>query len=504
MSARPQSPIVVVGAGIAGLSTALALAPRPVLLVCAAPPGEGGATPLAAGGLAAALGPGDSPAEHAEDTLRAGHCNEREAVRRLTEGAADAVAWLEAQGIRFDRVGNTTNGFALGREGGHRHSRILHVGGDATGAAIARGLAAAVRATPSVRVLPGLRVDGVRSTASGRVCGVLALDAAGGRHIIDGAALLLACGGIAGLFAERTGPADLQGLGLSIAQAAGARLRDLAFIQFHPTALALDAPSGDGRRVLVTEALRGAGAVLRDRDGRPLMAGHPQADLAPRDVVARAVAAAEGPWLDTSPCAADWPRAFPATVAQLARHGLAPGQPIPVCAAQHFHMGGLATNLDGATSVPGLFAVGECAANGVHGANRLASNSLLEGLVFGRRAAAALAAATTRPRHASTRRFAPGAEAEALAALRTRLSAVLGPLRRRGELLRALPALAAGTRQHTLARALVMAALAVRENLGAHHWDAADAPPSPPISLWPGSPADHRDPPPRSARSARP
>lgn len=503
MSARLLPPIIVVGAGIAGMSAALALAPRPVLLVCDTPPGEGGATPLAAGGLAAALGPGDTPIQHAEDTQRAGHCNEREAVCRLTEGAADAVAWLETQGVRFDRS-STGNGFALGREGGHRCARVLHVDGDATGAAIARGLVAAVAATPSVRVLSGLRVDGVRSATSGRVCGVLALDTTGGRHAIDAAAVVLACGGIAGLFAERTGPAALQGLGLSVAQAVGARLRDLAFIQFHPTALALDALTGDGRRALVTEALRGAGAVLRDRHGHPLMAGHPQADLAPRDVVARAVAVAEGPWLDTSPCAADWPQVFPATVRQLARHGLAPGQVIPVCAAQHFHMGGLATNLDGATSVPGLFAVGECAANGVHGANRLASNSLLEGVVFGRRVAAALASATMRPRHASTRRFALGAEAEALTALRTRLSGVLGPVRRRSELLRALPALAAGTRQHALARALVMAALAVRENLGTHHWDAADAPTATPISLWPDSPADRRDPPPGSARSARP
>lgn len=502
MRSRPAPPIVIVGAGVAGLTAALALAPRPVVLVCAAAPGEGGATPLAAGGLAAALGPGDTPAEHAEDTQRAGHCNDHEAVRHLVFGAVDAVAWLEAQGIQFDRSDDA--GFALGREGGHRRARILHVGGDASGAAIARGLAAAVGATPSVRVLAGLRVDGVRITASGRVCGVLALDAAGGRQVIDGAAVVLACGGIAGLFADRTGPADVQGLGLSIAQACGARQRDLAFIQFHPTALALDAPGGDGRLPLVTEALRGAGAILRECDGRPLMAGHPLADLAPRDLVARAVATAEAPWLDTSPCAVDWPRAFPATVALLEHHGIAPGRPIPVRAAQHFHMGGIATDLDGASSVPGLFAVGECAANGVHGANRLASNSLLEGVVFGRRVAAALAAFAARPRTASTRRFAPGAEAAALAALRSRLSDALGPVRRRGELLRALPALAAETRQHALARTLVMAALAVRGSVGAHHWDATDAPPSAPISLWPDSPVDHRDPPRRSVRSAHP
>lgn len=502
MNTRPAPPIIIVGAGVAGLSSALALAPRKVLLVCEAPPGEGGATPFAAGGLAAALGASDSATEHAEDTLLAGHCNDREAVRTLVAGAVDAVAWLEAQGIRFDRTAD--RGFAFGREGGHRHARILHAGGDATGAAIARGLAVAVRATSSIHILDGLRVDGVRVSASGRVCGVLALDTSGGRHIIDGAAVLLACGGIAGLFDDRTGPADVQGLGLSVAQVVGARLRDLPFVQFHPTALALEARSGDGRRTLITEALRGAGAVLRDAHGHRLMVGHPLAELAPRDLVARAVAAAESPWLDTSPCMPGWPAAFPSTVAQLARHGLAIGDPLPVCAAQHFHMGGVATDLEGASSVPGLFAVGECAANGVHGANRLAGNSLLEGVVYGRRAATALGTTTARPRSATTRRFAPGAEAEALAALRRRVSTTLGPVRRRGELLRALPALAAGTRQHAIARALIMSALTQRDSLGAHQWDAADAPASTPVSLWPDSPADRRDPPRESGRSARP
>jgi L-aspartate oxidase len=502
VSVRPTPPIVVVGAGVAGLSAALALAPRPVLLVCERPPGEGGATPLAAGGLAAALAAGDSVADHAEDTLLAGHGNDREAVRVLVAGAADAVAWLEAQGVRFDRAADRR--YAFGRDGGHRRARILHAGGDATGAAIARSLAAAARATPSIRVLDGLRVDGVRLGTDGRVCGVLALDAAGVRHALDGAAVLLACGGIAGLFADRTGPAGLQGLGLSVAQAVGARLRDLPFVQFHPTALALEARASDGRRSLITEALRGAGAVLRDRRGQRLMAAHPLGDLAPRDQVARAVAAADGPWLDTSPCAPDWPAAFPSTVAAIARHGLAIGDPLPVCAAQHFHMGGVASDLDGATSVPGLFAVGECAANGAHGANRLASNSLLEGVVYGRRAAAALAAATSRPRPSATRRFAPGAEPEALATLRLRLSAALGPLRRRSELLRLLPTLAADTRQHAIARALVIATLAQRGNLGAHQWHAADAPAAPPISLWPGSPAAHHGQRPGSGRSVRP
>ena len=450
------------------------MAPRPVLLVCDHPPGRGGATPLAAGGIAAAVGPDDTAILHAEDTLRAGHCNNHEAVHRLTQDAIDAVAWLTALGVSFDCDNHGV--FELGLEGGHCRHRILHAGGDATGAMIATRLAEALQSTPSVRVLSGLSVDGIRVSANGHVCGVHAMDGDGGCHIVDGAAVLLACGGVSGLFAERTGPADLQGLALSVGLTVGAQLRDLPYLQFHPTVLAVDAPRGDGRRALVTEALRGAGAVLRDREGRRLMAGHPLADLAPRDLVARAVAAAEAPWLDTTACAADWPQSFPSTVALLAEHGIRPGQPIPVCAAQHYHMGGLATDLDGASDVPGLFAIGECAVNGVHGANRLASNSLLEGVVFGRHVATVLGALAQRSRAASTLRLAPSADPSALAALRHLLSRVLGPQRSRQNLLDALPALARDSRQHSVARAMVLATLAARESRGAHCWDTTCQP----------------------------
>lgn len=473
MTRRSHPPVVVVGAGIAGMSVALSLAPHPVILLCGEAPGAGGATPLAAGGIAAALGPGDDPRHHAEDTMRAGHCNDADAVATLVGSAADAIAWLEATGVAFDRAGDALD---AGLEGGHGRPRILHAGGDATGAAIACALARAVAATPSIETWTGMDIHGLRIDATGRVVGVLAGDRDGHPHIIDGQAVVLACGGIGGLFEDRTGPGDLQGLAISAGSSVGARLRDLPFIQFHPTALAVPSTRTQGRRTLITEALRGAGAVLRDAHGRRLMAGHPLADLAPRDVVARAVVAADRPWLDTSPCSKAWPELFPATTASLRRHGLEPGMPIPVCTAQHFHMGGLATDLAGAASVPGLHAVGECACNGVHGANRLASNSLLEGVVFGRFTARAIAAAPARRVGTpATRALPANADPQALARIRATLARSMGPQRDRDMLARARLALRGNSRQDIVARALVDAALALPASVGAHHWRTAAA-----------------------------
>lgn len=459
---------MVVGAGIAGMSVALSLAPHPVILLCAEAPGEGGATPLAAGGIAAALGPGDDPRLHAEDTMRAGHCNDVDAVATLVGSAADAIRWLGAMGVAFDRTGCTLD---TGLEGGHCRARILHAGGDATGAAIARALACAVASTPSIDTWTDMDIHGIRVDATGRVVGVLAGDRDDHRHIIDGQAVVLACGGIGGLFGERTGPGELQGLAISAGSVVGARLRDLPFVQFHPTALAMPSARTDRRRPLITEALRGAGAVLRDARGRRLMTCHPLADLAPRDVVARAVAAADRPWLDTTPCRTDWPDLFPATTASLRRHDLEPGMQIPVCAAQHFHMGGLATDLAGATSVPGLHAVGECACNGAHGANRLASNSLLEGVVFGRATARAIAAAPAwRIGMPTTRALPANADPQSLARIRDTLTRSLGPQRDRGALTLARRALGGDSRQAAVARALVAATLALPASIGAHHW----------------------------------
>ena len=380
------SPLVVVGAGIAGLCTALAAAPRRVVLLSRGG-GEETASALAQGGLAAALAPGDSPTAHAADTLvaGAGH-NDPDAVRLLTAQAAAAVGWLLRHGVRFDREDGL---WCLAREGGHRHARILHADGDGSGRALVNALSAAACAASHIEWRRGVEVEGLL-LRGGRVIGVHGRRGEAAFEQ-EAAAVVLATGGIGALFACTTNPAGADGSGLALGLEAGAEARDLEFVQFHPTALA--AGSGATRRPLVTEALRGAGAVLRDRAGRPLMAGvHPLGDLAPRDVVARRVWQAlqdgDGAFLHAQHLGETWPTRFPTVWAACRAHGIDPREaPIPVEPAAHFHMGGLAVDLDGRTSLPGLYAVGEVACSGVHGANRLASNSLLECLVYAESAA---------------------------------------------------------------------------------------------------------------------
>jgi L-aspartate oxidase len=470
--ARVAAPVVVVGGGIAGMTAALALRPYPVVLVLRGALGHDGATVLAQGGIAAALDGADHPVLHALDTMVAGGgTNRRDAVALLTRGAAGAVRWLQGEGVAFDRDGA---GLALAREGGHRCARVVHAGGDATGASIAAILARRVREAGHVEVLEHRDVDALLLAAP-RVAGVR-LRGAKGHELRRASAVVLATGGIGGLFAWRTGPDACDGAGLALPLAAGARLQDLEFIQFHPTALA-PAPGASGRLDLVTEALRGAGARLRGDDGRALMQGrHPAGDLAPRDVVARVVAASGGAWLDATGLAIDWHAAFPTVLRLLAARGLDPRRDrIPVVPAVHFHMGGIATDLHGRTRVPGLFAVGEVACTGVHGGNRLASNSLLEGVVFGQRVARA---AALEPSVCDALVVAESggelAPAE-LQALRLRLADALGPVRRFEVLARALAATTGDSRQERVARAVLQAALANRERIGAH---------------WPDVPAD--------------
>lgn len=385
-----QSPVVVVGAGIAGLCVALAAAPRPVLLLGRGSRVEDSASVLAQGGIAAAIGAGDSVEAHVRDTLAAGaSCNEPAQVHVLATGAADAVAWLAAQDVAFDC---DSEGLLLGREGGHTAARIVHAGGDATGAGVMAALSAAVLRAPHIQWRGGVDVDALLLRA-GRIGGVRCRGSHGS-ELVETDTVVLATGGIGALFACTTNPAGADGAGLALALAAGAQARDLEFIQFHPTALDVRA----GSLPLVTEALRGAGARLLDASGRPLMESvHPLADLAPRDIVARRVwqARRDGGQvrLDARRLGICWQCEFPTVLAACIAHGIDPRvSPIPVTPAAHFHMGGLATDALGRTSLPGLHAVGEVACNGVHGANRLASNSLLEGVVFGRRLGAHLAA----------------------------------------------------------------------------------------------------------------
>ncbi len=467
-------PIVVVGSGVAGLTTALAAAPVAVRLLCRAHDGSGSASALAQGGIAAALDPADSPAAHAADTLLAGaHHNDAAMVQWLTAAAPEAIAWLQAQGVAFDR--DDAGQLQLGREGGHGASRIVHAGGDASGAALVRALRARVQAAAHVQWRGGVDVEGLL-LREGRVAGVRTRDERGRREEIEAAAVVLATGGIGALFARTSNPPGADGAGLALALTAGAAPRDLEFVQFHPTAL--DVP---GHCLpLITEALRGAGARLHDADGRALMAGvHPLGDLAPRDVVARRLTGLQREggqaWLDATAVEGDWERRFPTVLAACLAHGFDPRlASLPVTPAAHFHMGGLATDADGRTSLPGLYAVGEVACNGVHGANRLASNSLLEGVVFGRRLGRVLAASDAPSLGQGEYRWieqGSSLPAEQIVALRALLSRSAGPVREAAVLRdawRACVAIAEAGWQARLAKALLRAMRLRRRSLGAH------------------------------------
>jgi len=385
-------PVVVVGSGVAGLSAALALAPLPVLLLTSAALGAQAATPWAQGGLAAAVGPDDAPEAHAADTIAAGAELCDAAVVALVTNAAPAVAReLTALGARFAR--NADGTLALGREGGHGVHRIVHAA-DATGAEIERVLVAATRACEAIVVREGVRAERLVQAADGAICGLETCDARGERARIEARAVILATGGCGALYARTTNPLGSYGSGLALAARAGARLADLEFVQFHPTALV---DSGDPC-ALVTEALRGAGAVLLDATGAPTVTAHlPHGDLSPRDAVARAIFArvrrGERVALDARMLGDAFAERFPTVFASCLRIGVDPRTtPIPVAPAAHYHMGGIAVDVNGRTSLPGLYACGEVASTGLHGGNRLASNSLLEGLVFGARVARDVAA----------------------------------------------------------------------------------------------------------------
>lgn len=471
------STLVVVGTGVAGLATALSAAPRPVLLVGGSAPGSGGCTALAQGGIAAALAPADTAAAHARDTFAAGaDYNDYDAVHYLVDNAALAVRWLQALGIALDHDGD---GLLLAREGGHGCARVVHAGGDASGHVLLQALTRAAQQAAHIHWLPPARLDAVR-LRDGGVAGLGLVDVASGQASeLPCAELVLATGGCGGLFAATTNPASADGNGLAIALACGARARDIEFMQFHPTALDV---ATTGALPLITEALRGAGARLVDEQGRAVMqARHPLGDLAPRDTVARRVwecrQAGKRTWLDAARVSGDWTRRFPTVLALCRQHGLDPReQPIPVTPAAHFHMGGIAVDREGRTDVPGLYAVGEAACNGVHGANRLASNSLLEGLVFGRRLGRRLADVRLHVPLQGKQRWVDrglAAEGEGLAQLRQLAWSQLGPLRHGARMQQARRQLAdsplGDTWQGKLLDRFLQAALLRRLSLGAHY-----------------------------------
>ncbi|WP_411071078.1 L-aspartate oxidase [Streptomyces sp. cmx-4-25] len=399
--------VVVVGSGVAGLTAALrctAAGLRTVVVTKARL--DDGSTRWAQGGIAAALGEGDTPEQHLDDTLVAGAglCDER-AVRTLVTEGPDAVRRLIETGADFDK---TSEGeIALTREGGHHRRRIAHAGGDATGAEISRALVEAIR-DRGVRTVEHALVLDLLTDAEGRTAGVTLHVMGEGRHDGVGAvhapAVVLATGGMGQVFSATTNPAVSTGDGVALALRAGAEVSDLEFVQFHPTVLFLGA-GAEGQQPLVSEAVRGEGAHLVDADGVRFMLGqHELAELAPRDVVAKAITrrmqehGTEHMYLDARHFGAEmWERRFPTILAACRTHGIDPvTEPIPVAPAAHYASGGVRTDLRGRTTVPGLYACGEVACTGVHGANRLASNSLLEGLVFAERIVEDIVAAAPR------------------------------------------------------------------------------------------------------------
>ena len=394
-----EADVVVVGSGVAGLTVALRCkAEGAKVTVVTKAKLDDGSTRWAQGGIAAALGDGDTPQQHLDDTLVAGAglCDEN-AVRTLVTEGPDAVRRLIASGARFD-TSEATGDILLTREGGHHRSRIAHAGGDATGAEVSRALVDAVRRAGIETIENALVLD-LLTDAEGRTAGV-SLHVMGegqrdGVGAVHAGAVVLATGGMGQVFSVTTNPAVSTGDGVALALRAGAEVSDLEFVQFHPTALWLGADA-EGQQPLVSEAVRGEGGYLVDADGVRFMQGqHELAELAPRDIVAKGImrrmqeTGADHMYLDARHFGAEmWEHRFPTILAACRANGIDPVTgPIPVAPAAHYASGGVRTDLRGRTTVPGLYACGEVACTGVHGANRLASNSLLEGLVFAERIA---------------------------------------------------------------------------------------------------------------------
>ena len=477
--------VVIVGGGLGGLFTALRLAPRPVTVISAAPIGEGASSSWAQGGIAAAMAEGDSVEKHLADTIAAGAGIVAEKIARLMiSDAPHRVYDLLEYGVPFDR--DLAGHLAMSREAAHSERRVVHVSGDLAGAAIMAALVAAVRRTPSIQLFEGY--VGERLTAKGkRVTGIVARSLDGGPVLhFPARAVVLASGGIGHLYAISTNPTEAAGGGLAMAARAGAVIGDAEFVQFHPTVLDV----GRDPAPLATEALRGEGAKLINRAGeRFMLAVHPLAELAPRDVVARAVdaevQAGRGAFLDCREAiGAKFAEHFPTVYNYCREAGIDPvSEPIPIAPAEHYHMGGILTDGTGRTTLDGLWACGECTSTGAHGANRLASNSLLEAVAFAARIAADIADHLPQSQRKPVEEVAD-ATSDALpdpadvTRLRRTMTAHVGVVRDRAGLIEALATiddLADGCRSErflnmlTAARIIAAAALARTESRGGHY-----------------------------------
>jgi len=387
--------VVIIGGGLAGLFCALKLAPKAVTVLAAAPIGRGASSAWAQAGIAAAVGPGDTIDKHVTDTIIAGDgIVDEEIIRMMASEASGRIHDLLDYGVPFDR--DLEGHLAVSREAAHSESRIVRVKGDMAGRAIMEALVASVRKTPSIRVLEGYVVEEL-IVEEGRVTGVVARDHAGSGeelHRITGSNVVMATGGIGHLYKVTTNPTEARGGGIGMAARAGARLADMEFVQFHPTAIDV----GKDPAPLATEALRGHGATLHNSAGDRFMVQiHKDAELAPRDVVARGIfaeiKAGRGAFLDCRTAVPDFAAEFPTVHGYCKEAGIDPAtEMIPVIPAAHYFMGGIWTDINGRTSLPGFWACGECTSTGAHGANRLASNSLLEAVVFSARIAETLKA----------------------------------------------------------------------------------------------------------------
>jgi L-aspartate oxidase len=474
---------LILGAGVAGLFTALKLAPFPACIVAGARVGTTGSSVWAQGGIAAALGPGDDWTSHLADTIAAGAgTTDREVATTVVREAGARIDDLIGYGAPFDR--NSDGSIALAREAAHSAPRIVHVSGDRAGAEVTHSLAEAALSTPSNDILEGFHALEL-AVEDGRVIGFFARygSGAGAKLVLFRApAVVFATGGLGAIYATTTNPPESRGEGLGMAARAGAMIADAEFVQFHPTAIAL----GRDPAPLATEALRGEGAILVDETGRRFMpAVHAAAELAPRDVVARAVhreiANGHRVFLDCRMAIGErFASHFPTVYAACKSAGIDPAnEPVPVAPAAHYHMGGIATDSKGRSSIPGLWAVGECASTGLHGANRLASNSLLEALVFGARAAEdirnSISASLSRSEPPAPARFAAGPPPQIL---REAMTHHVGLEREANGLVRALKTISAIERasggepsllnMSATARMVAAAALKRRESRGAH------------------------------------